>query len=134
MRTDEKGEGFNVVGSLRGARDSLLEEFAKLVLSVTTTQGYQSANAAISKPVLLASAVLRERREAAMAELLALLNIPSREEVLALSQRLTRIEMTLDDLGAGMDELRRLAARAERTGAREPSNGRPGSRSAAKDK
>lgn len=133
MRTDDKSEGFNFVGSLRGARDSLMEEFAKLVHTVTSTQSYQSANAAVGKPVLLASAVLREKREAAMAEFLALLNLPSREEVLALSRRLTRIEMTLDDLGAGLDELRRMAVRPEQPGAREASHGRSGARSPAKD-
>jgi hypothetical protein len=41
-----------------------------------------------------------------MADLLAALNIPSRADVLALSQRLTRIEMALDDVGAGLDEMR----------------------------
>jgi hypothetical protein len=110
-----------------------MEEFAKVVLTVTSTRGYQRANAAVAKPALLATAVLREKREAAMAELLAMLNIPSREEVLALSQRLTRIEMTLDDLGAGMDQLRRAADPKALSSSRSSSNGRSNTRAAAKE-
>ena len=61
----------------------------------------------ISKPALLAIALLRNASETTMATLLGNLNMPSREEVLQLSKRLTHIEMAIDDLAAGMDQLRR---------------------------
>ena len=114
---------FDLFKTLRAARDSLMADVAKVTLAITSTHAWHKANAAISKPSLLVSAILREKREAAMAELLAQLNMPSREDVLALSQRLTRIEMVLDDLGAGMDQLRHSAARPQRPAAREASNG-----------
>jgi hypothetical protein len=122
-KTEHKG--FDLFQTMTGTRDSFMEDFARIVLSLTSTGAYQRANAAFAKPALLATAVLREKREAAMSELLAFFNIPSRDELLALSQRLTRIEMTLDDLGAGMDQLRRGAATPERPATREPTNGRP---------
>jgi hypothetical protein len=71
-----------------------------------------------------------------MADLLARFNMPSREDVLALSQRLTRIEMVLDDVGAGMDQLRRWSSRQPRLSAREREgngDGRPGASPAVKE-
>jgi hypothetical protein len=44
-----------------------------------------------------------------MSGALAQLNMPSREEVLSLSQRLTHIEMALDDMGASLEQVRRAA-------------------------
>ena len=122
MSTDNQGtKRFSLLKSLRGARDSLMEDLAKVTLAVTSTHAYQRASAAIARPQLLASALLREKREAAMSDVLAQLNMPSREEVLTLSKRLTRIEMVLDDLGAGMDLLRRSSVRPQRLATREAS-------------
>ena len=122
MNPDNQGtKRFSLLRSLRGARDSLMEDLAKVTLAFTSTHAYQRASAAISKPQLLASALLKEKREAAMSDVLAQLNMPSREEVLTLSKRLTRIEMVLDDLSAGMDQLRRSSVRPQRLATREAS-------------
>ena len=102
-----------------------MEDFAKVTHAVTTTNAWQRANTALAKPTLLVSAILKEKREAAMSDLLGQLNMPSREDVLTLSQRLTHIEMVLDDLGAGVDQLRRVAERPQRTFAREGSTREP---------
>lgn len=110
---------FDLLKSLRAVRDSVGEDLARVVIAATSTRVYQRVNAVIAAPGLLASALLRERREAAMSDLLAQLNMPSREDVLMLSQRLTRIEMALDDLGAGMDQLRRPVTRPQRATTRE---------------
>jgi hypothetical protein len=99
-----------VVDTLREVRDSGMENVAKATLAWTSSETYQRLNAALSKPAMLGVALFRRAREAAMSDLLAALNIPSRTDVLALSQRLTRIEMALDDVGAGMDEVRRGSA------------------------
>ena len=118
-------KAFSLVRNLLGARDSFLEDFARVTHAVTATNAWQQANAALAKPVLLFSAILKQKREAAMSDLLAKLNMPSREDVLTLSQRLTRIEMVLDDLGAGVDQLRRVAERPQRPAAREASTREP---------
>ena len=114
---------FDLFTSLRKVRDSVGADLAQVAIAVTSTRVYQRVNALMAKPTLLASALLRERREAAMSGVLSKLNMPSREDVLTLSQRLTRIEMTLDDLGAGMDQLRRQANRPQRAAAREVNPG-----------
>jgi hypothetical protein len=132
--SSESGKGF--FETMRGVRDSAMEDVAKATLAWTSSDTYQAINAAISRPALLAAAIFRKATESAMADLLARLNMPSREDVLALSQRLTRIEMVLDDVGAGMDQLRRSSGRQQRPAAREREgngDGRPGATPAAKE-
>jgi hypothetical protein len=132
--SSENGKGF--FETMRGVRDSAMEDVAKVTLAWTNSDTYQAINAAISRPALLAVAIFRKATESAMADLLARLNMPSREDVLSLSQRLTRIEMVLDDVGAGMDQLRRWSSRQQRPAAREREgngDGRPGASPAAKE-
>ena len=122
---DEETKG--LLEKLRALRDSAMEDMAKATLAWASSDAYQAMNAAVSKPALFTAAVFRKASDGAMTDLLAALNIPSRAEVLALSQRLTRIEMALDDLGAGLDQLRRgLAKPAHQDGPqhRESAEGR----------
>jgi hypothetical protein len=109
--------GKGLVEKARGLRDSVMEDVAKLTLAWTSSNTYQAINAAIAKPLFLLLGISRKATGSAMADLLARLNMPSREDVLALSQRLTRIEMVLDDLGAGMDQVRRWAGQKQRPAA-----------------
>ena len=115
--SSESSKGF--FEKVRGVRDSAMEDLAKMTLAWTSSNTYQAINAAISRPALLVAAIFRRKTESAMADVLARLNMPSREDVLALSQRLTRIEMVLDDVGAGMDQFRRWSSRQQRPAARE---------------
>jgi hypothetical protein len=108
------GSDKGIFEKVRGARDSAMEDLAKVTLAWTSSDSYQAINAAISKPTLLAAAIFRKAADSAMADLLARLNLPSREDVLALSQRLTRLEMALDDVGAGLDQLRRESSQKQR--------------------
>ena len=112
-KDQEATRQFDLLKSLRAARDTVMSDLAKVTLALTSTHLWQRVNAVIATPTLLVSALLREKREAAASEVLAVLNLPSREDVLTLSQRLTRIEMVLDDLGAGMDQLRRPITRTQ---------------------
>jgi hypothetical protein len=116
----ETNKGLDVKKVLRDVRDAGMDAWAKTMLRLTYSHEYQRLQGFISKPTLLAIALFRKTTESAMSGVLAQLHMPSREDVLTLSQRLTHIEMVLDDLGAGMDQLRRSAApRPQRTPPRE---------------
>ena len=121
----EANKGFDPMKLIRDARDGGLDAWAKLMLRLTSSHEYQRLQGAISKPTLLAIALYRKAAESAMTEVLANLNMPSREEVLSLSTRLTHIEMAIDDLGAGLEQLRRSVggARPQRTSTRERDGG-----------
>ena len=60
---------------------------------------------------LTTSAPFRKVIEAAMTQVLANLNMPTRDDVTRLAERLTNIEMRLDDLDAKLDEGRRAPRR-----------------------
>jgi hypothetical protein len=96
-----------LLDKFREVRDSAMDGVAKATLAWTSSDAYQTIGAVISKPTFFTTALLRKMSDAAMTDLLAALNLPSRSDVLSLSKRLTRIEMVLDDMGAGMDEIRR---------------------------
>lgn len=81
-------------------RDAALDSSAKVALRVAGSPVYTQSMRALAMPGLIAAGLIRKSREKAMADLLARLNMPSRAEVLSLSQRLTHIELSLDDLAA----------------------------------
>jgi hypothetical protein len=117
-----KNEGFGVVGAMRQMRDAGMDSWAKATLRVTSSRPYQRLQGLVARPTLLATALYREASETLMSGVLAQLNMPSRDELLQVAKRLTRIEMTLDDLGAALDELRRdekKPARSQRAAGRE---------------
>jgi BMFP domain-containing protein YqiC len=97
---------FDPLETARRMRDSGFESWAKATQQITSSTPYARAMNALSQPGLLATALLRKAVEKAMVQLLARLSLPSREDVSAISQRLTRIEMVLDDLGAAVESLR----------------------------
>lgn len=53
---------------------------------------------------LSAMGLMRRQMNEMMAQTLQQMNLPSRQEVLSLAERMTQIEMRLDDLEAKMDE------------------------------
>lgn len=118
-----KSEGFGVLETMRQMRDAGMDAWAKGTLRVTSSRPYQKIQGLVARPTLLATALYREATETLMSGVLAQLNMPSRDELLQVAKRLTRIEMTLDDLGAALDEMRRAddkkPARGQRAAARE---------------
>jgi hypothetical protein len=53
---------------------------------------------------LSAMGLMRSQMSEMMAQTLQQMNMPSRQEVLSMSERMTQIEMRLDDMEAKMDE------------------------------
>lgn len=118
--------GLDPLKLMREMRDAAMDRWAKVALRMTSSHEYQHLQGAVMKPTLLAMALYRKAAESAMSDVLAGLNMPSRDEVLQLSRRLTHIEMALDDLGAAVDQLRRGQQRPQRASARErDGNGEP---------
>jgi hypothetical protein len=101
--TEEGTKGFDPFKLLRERRDTLLQALAEVTLRLTSSRPYFVISSALARPALYAAGATRKATTAATSQILAQLNLPSRGDVLGLSQRLTRIEMVLDDLGAAMD-------------------------------
>jgi hypothetical protein len=107
----EGAKGFELLKVLGERRDKLMNALAGVTLRVTSSRPYFVITSALSRPALFAMGASRKATIAATSKILAQMNMPSREDMLTLSQRLTRIEMVLDDLSAAMDAVAAASAK-----------------------
>jgi hypothetical protein len=122
----QKDDGFNPfdpTGMLKAARDASLDAWSKMMINLVNTDAYGQATAVMLDAWLANSAPFRKAIETAMTHALANLNLPTRAEVTSLAERLTNVELRLDDLDAKLDEAlrgpRRAAGPKARAGAKE---------------
>jgi hypothetical protein len=100
---------------MKGLRDAGLEQWSKAMTDFVHSEAYARANGEFLEAWVGAAAPVREAMQAAIVRALAEWNLPSRDDVTRLAERLTRIEMRLDDLDAKLD-----AGSAPRTPAHKP--------------
>jgi hypothetical protein len=105
---------FDPTGMLKSMRDSGMDAWSKTMVQLVNTDGYAQVTGTMLDTWLSTSVPLRKALEAAMAQVLSSLNLPSRADVTSLAERLTNVEMRLDDLDARLDELLQLAHKAAR--------------------
>ncbi len=117
-QTNDTFNPFDPTGMLKGIRDANLDVLSKMMIEAVNTDAYARATATMLDAWLSNSAPFRKALEAALAHALASLNMPSRGEIIGLAERLTNIEMRLDDIDAKLDEAPRAAAPKSRAGAR----------------
>jgi hypothetical protein len=95
---------FDPTGMLKNMRDSGMDAWSKMMIQFVNTEAYSQATAAMLDAWLASSSPFRKAIEAAMTQALANFNMPSRGDFISLAERLTNIEMRLDDLDAKLDE------------------------------
>jgi len=98
---------FDPAGLFKGMRDTGMDAWSKVMIQLVHTEAYAQATAATLDAWLAASAPFRKVLETAMTQALTNLNMPTRTDVLSLAERLTHIEMRLDDLEARLEEGRK---------------------------
>jgi hypothetical protein len=102
---DTNSKPFDPFQSLRGMRDAYLDAMSKTMIDAVNTEGYAQATGAMLDYYLTASAPFREALEKSIVQALQQLSLPSRQEIAALAERFTNVEMRLDDLDAKMDRI-----------------------------
>ena len=102
---------FDPTGMLKEMRDANMDVWAKMMGDFVNTEAYAESTGAVLDAWLTTSGPLRKALEKSMGKVLAELNLPSRDDVARLGERLTHIEMRLDDMEAQIDEA--LPARSE---------------------
>jgi hypothetical protein len=102
--TDGNFNPFDPTGMLKTIRDANMEAWSKMMVELVNTDAYARVTGEILDAYLSSSAPFREAVEAAMTRALGNLNMPSRADVISLAERLTNIEVRLDDLEAKLDE------------------------------
>ncbi len=132
-QTNDTFNPFDPAGLFKSARDSGMDAWSKVMIQFVNTESYAQAIGAMLDAWLTTSAPFRKAVESAMTQSLVNLNMPTRDDVTRLAERLTNIELRLDDLDAKLDggqgaarrgaaelaeRLNGLAARVEALGAK----------------
>jgi polyhydroxyalkanoic acid synthase PhaR subunit len=99
-----EGESFDPFAAWRGIRDAGMDAWAKAMIQAVNSAEYAKATGAMLDAYLAASIPFREMLEKTMGQTLQQMNMPTRTEVISLAERLTQIEMRLDDMDAKLDE------------------------------
>ena len=105
---------FDPFGTWRTARDAYMETWSKAMLDLVNTEAYADATSRMLDTYLSVSAPMRKLLETSMTQVLGQFNMPTRNEIISLAERLTNIEMRLDDLDAKLDEMARTSAASAR--------------------
>jgi hypothetical protein len=115
---------FDPTGMLKSLRDANTDAWSKMMIQFVNTDAYARATGAILDAWLTNSTPFRKALESALTQVLTNLNMPTRADVTSLAERLTHVELRLDDLEAKLDESLRAAGKA--AGARGKSSAREG--------
>ena len=118
---DNAFDMFDPTGMLKTLRDQNMETWAKMMTQYVNSDAYAEGTAKMLDAWLSSSGPFRKMVEKTMNQALANLSMPSKEDVTHLAERLTNIEMRLDDLDAKLDEALR-SARPEGAGKKSKSN------------
>ena len=101
------GKPFDPLEAWRNMRDATLDAWSKVMIDAVNTEAYASATGAMLDASLSASAPVRAALEKSMVQTLQMLNLPTRGDFEGLAERMTHIEMRLDDIDAKLDSLSR---------------------------
>jgi len=91
--------------AFRDMRDTYLDAWAKAMVETVNTDAYAKTSGAVLDTYLSASSPFREAVEKAMLRVLEQLSMPSRADFISLADRVTNIEMRLDDMDAKLDRI-----------------------------
>jgi len=108
----QDGKRFDPLDAWRGVRDVYMDAWSKNMVEMVNTEAYAQATGAMLDTYLTASTPFREALEKAMVKTLEQLAMPTRADVVSIAERMTNIEMRLDDLDAKLDTIQRLITQA----------------------
>jgi hypothetical protein len=114
----------NPFKAFREMREAGMESWARIAVRVTSSTSYSLVSSVLARPGLIVAGIARRKTDKAMAQLLGYANMPSRDDVLSLSVRLTHIEIALDDLAAAMEAMRAKAPKPSPVAKRASTNDR----------
>ncbi len=115
------GSQSDPTAAFRELRDKYMDAWAKAMVNVVNSEAYARTSGAVLDTCLTASAPLREVMEKTMLQALQQLSMPSRTELVGVAERMTSVEMRLDDMDAKLDRIEKLLTPPASTG----SNAKP---------
>lgn len=112
---EETAKPFDPFASFRQMRDAYLDAMSKTMVETVNSEAYAQTTGAMLDCYLSASAPVREAMEKSMAQAMQQLSLPSRQDLAALAERFTNLEMRMDDLDAKLDRVIHLLAQSRST-------------------
>jgi hypothetical protein len=109
--TKNGAKSFDPMEPFRGMRDAYMDVWAKSMVEMVNSEAYAQATGTMLDTYLTVSAPFREAVEKAMVKTLEQLAMPSRADITSLAERMTHIELRLDDLDAKLDEFQKNTGR-----------------------
>ena len=100
----DKFDFFDPAGMVKNLRDTSLDAWAKSMTDFVNTDAYSEATGKMLDTWLTNSQPFRDAMEKIMSQTLANLNMASRDDITRLAERMTNIEVRLDDLDAKLDK------------------------------
>src|SRR5271167_3367287 len=104
----QNGKRFDPMEPWRGVRDVYMDAWAKTMVDMVNTEAYAQATGMMLDTYLTVSTPFREAVEKAMLKALEQMAMPSRADFVSIAERMTNIEMKLDDLDAKVDAIHGL--------------------------
>lgn len=115
MAEEAKTKTYDPFEPFREMRDAYLDAMSKTMVEAVNSESYAKATGAMLDWSLTATSSLRETMESAMQQAMQQLSLPSRQEVAALGERFTNLELRVDDLDAKLDRVLDLLAQLRPT-------------------
>lgn len=108
--SNNDGKPFDPFEAWRGMRNVGMDAWAKAMTEAVNSEEYAKTSGAMMDAYLTASIPLREVLEKAMAQALQQMNMPTRADFISLAERLTQVEMSLDDMDAKLEQIAKRPA------------------------
>jgi len=100
---EQGGKKLDPMEQLRGMRDAYMEAWAKTMGEYVNSEQYAQQSGATLDAMLAVSAPFRAAIEKAMVNALQQMAMPTRPDFVTIAERLTNVEMRLDDLDMKLD-------------------------------
>lgn len=102
---EAKRQAVDPFGQMIEFYDTWTKSWTKAMTEVVANRSFAETLGEQVQTNLEALSVMRSQVDEAMQHYLEQINLPSRQEVVGLAERLTRIEMALDDVDAKLDDV-----------------------------
>jgi polyhydroxyalkanoic acid synthase PhaR subunit len=93
--------------SWNAMRDASMQSWSKIMIDFVNSEAYSQAMGQWLDTYLTMSQPFQHVIEKTMTRVLTRVNMPVRTDVISLAERLTNVEMRLDDLDAKLDDIQR---------------------------
>ena len=94
-------------GTLRAMRDANLATWSKLMIDLVNSEAYSQATSQWLDTYMTISQPFKRVIETTLTQVLTGLNMPTRADVTRLAERMTNLEIRLDDQDAKLDDILR---------------------------